>query len=391
MTNKLTVVAEIAHAAYGASGWSGWGNCPAWQGGGAGNIHAATGSVIHEVSAECLVGATDAAARIGEVFTSDGFEIPFDADHAANAQYYIDVCRDLHKSVGGTMLVEQTLGISHITGEPGAMSTTDYGIIPPPGSTEMIVADLKSGRAEVFAEGNGQLAIYALSMLDEYSLVADIKTVRMIIVQPQLAAVSEWVQTVEQLEAFRIKVTAAATAAQAPNPAPVPGESQCRYCSKAATCSALTAVVFEAVDAVDPTDVASDDLGDAMARVEMIEGWIKSIRAETERRLLDGRTVPGYKLVQGKRGNRAWSSKDDAEKMLKAMRIKHDLMYDYSVISPTSADKLAKSGAIGPSQWTKVQTLITQSDGKPSVAPVSDKREALVLDAITFEGVTNDT
>lgn len=391
MSTSPTAVAEIAHAAYGASGWSGWGNCPAWRGGGAGNIHAATGSVIHEVSAECLIGGTDAAKRIGEVFTSDGFEIPFTGDHSANAQFYIDACRDLHKSVGGTMLVEQTLGISHITGEPGAMSTTDFGIIPPPGSTEMIVADLKSGRGEVLADNNGQLAIYALSMLDEYSLVADIKSVRMMIIQPQLDAITEWVQTVEQLEAFRVKVVAAATAAQAPDPTPVPGESQCRYCVKAATCSALSRVVFDAVDGVDPDDVPSDDLGDAMARVEMIEGWIKSIRAETERRLLDGRTVRGYKLVQGKRGNRAWSSKDDAEKMLKAMRIKHDLMYDYSVISPTGADKLAKSGAIGPAQWTKVQALITQADGKPSVAPVSDKRDALVLDAITFAEVTNDT
>ena len=80
-----------------------------------------------------------------------------------------------------------------------------------------------------------------------------------------------------------------------------------------------------------------------------------------------------------------------AEKMLKAMRIKHDLMYDYSVVSPTSADKLAKNGVIGPAQWNKVQALITQADGKPSVAPLSDKRDALVLDAITFAEVTNDT
>ena len=387
MSTAPTAVAEIAHAAYGASGWSGWGNCAAWQGGGAGNIHAATGSVIHEVSAECLIGGTDASARIGEVFTSDGFEIPFTGDHAANAQTYINACRDLHTSVGGTMLVEQTLGISHITGEPGAMSTTDYGIIPPPGSTEMIVADLKSGRGEVLAENNGQLAIYALSMLDEYSLVADIKSVRMMIIQPQLDAITEWVQTVEQLEEFRVKVTAAATAAQAPDPTPTPGESQCRYCVKAANCSALSALVFEVVDAVDPTDIPSDDLGDAMARVETIEGWIKSIRAETERRLLDGRAVRGFKLVMGRKGNRAWRDKAQAEAVLKAMRVPHDQMFDYSVISPTTADKLAKSGVIGPRQWPKVLDLITQSDGAASVAPVSDKRQAIEPPEINFTAV----
>jgi hypothetical protein len=103
------------------------------------------------------------------------------------------------------------------------------------------------------------------------------------------------------------------------------------------------------------------------------------VRAETERQLLVGEPVSGWKLVQGKRGNRAWTSKEEAEATLKAMRIKHEDMYDYAVISPTSADKLAKAEIIGPRQWPKLQALITQSEGKPSVAPASDKREALVL------------
>jgi len=65
--------------------------------------------------------------------------------------------------------------------------------------------------------------------------------------------------------------------------------------------------------------------------------------------------------------------------VLKSMRLKHDQMYDYSVISPTAAEKLAKAGEIGPRQWPKLQSLITRSDGKPSVAPESDKRPALVV------------
>jgi hypothetical protein len=65
-------------------------------------------------------------------------------------------------------------------------------------------------------------------------------------------------------------------------------------------------------------------------------------------------------------------------------------MYDYSVISPTSAEKLAKADALGERQWKKLQTLITQADGKPSVAPESDKRPALVITptADEFEAVT---
>jgi len=60
------------------------------------------------------------------------------------------------------------------------------------------------------------------------------------------------------------------------------------------------------------------------------------------------------------------------------MRLKVEEMYDLTLISPTTAEKLTKAGTLGPKQWTKVQTLITQSEGKPSVAPESDKRPALV-------------
>ncbi|RYF45629.1 MAG: DUF2800 domain-containing protein, partial [Comamonadaceae bacterium] len=102
---------------------------------------------------------------------------------------------------------------------------------------------------------------------------------------------------------------------------------------------------------------------------------------EVETRLLAGQPVPGFKLVQGKKGNRQWTSKEEAEALLKAMRVKHDQMYDYTVISPTTAEKLAKAEVIGPRQWPKVVALITQSEGKPSVAPESDKRPALAIAA----------
>lgn len=381
-------VTEIYHAKYGASGWSGWGQCAAWEGGGAATIYAAVGSVIHEVSAECLTSGAQASSYIGKVYKSDGFTITFDDEHADTAQKYINTCRDVHKTVGGTMLVEQTLAIDHITGEAGAKSTTDFGIIPPPSGTEMVVADLKTGAGiAVDAQDNGQLAIYALSMLDEYGLVADIKTVRMMIIQPPLNSVSEWVQTVEQLEEFRVKVTAAATAALAPNPVATPGDKSCRWCSKKATCEALRDEVFEAVESVDPADVATDDLSVAMGKADMIEAWLKAIRAETERRLLDGRAVRGFKLVAGKRGNRKWTSEAEAEAMLKTMRVKHDAMYDYKVVSPTTAEKLAAADVIGARQWPKLKALITQSDGKPSVAEENDKRPALVISADEFQPI----
>jgi hypothetical protein len=77
---------------------------------------------------------------------------------------------------------------------------------------------------------------------------------------------------------------------------------------------------------------------------------------------------------------------------MKSMRLKREDMYDFKLISPTSAEKLApkydKDGnlklgqeatVIGHKQWLKLKEEIRQADGSPSVAPESDKRPALVI------------
>ena len=67
------------------------------------------------------------------------------------------------------------------------------------------------------------------------------------------------------------------------------------------------------------------------------------------------------------------------------MRLKQEQMYDLKLISPTTAEKLHSTGAIGPRQWPKLQGLITQADGAPSVAPDADKRPALAVSATADE------
>jgi hypothetical protein len=84
--------------------------------------------------------------------------------------------------------------------------------------------------------------------------------------------------------------------------------------------------------------------------------------------------------VEGRKGARKWTSDEEAEAALKSMRLKSDEMYDYSVKSPTSIEKILKDN---PRRWTKLQELISRSDGKPSVAPESDKRPALAITSVT--------
>lgn len=343
------------------------------------------GTDAHELAAICLTTNSRANEHIGRLMLKGNY---VDLEMAAAVQTYLDYVHDLVLSTGGELLVEQRLPIDHLTGELGATGTSDVVILA---DHELIIADLKYGRGVVVeAEGNEQLQIYALAALAEFEMLGDFKTVRVVIHQPRLNAVSEWAQSVESLREFGKTVNLAAQATRGDNTPLVPGEKQCKFCRAKATCPALAATVQEAIgadfDAMGPAPIAVPTspatLGLALQAADLIEGWLKAVRAEVEARLLAGAPIPGFKLVQGKKGNRAWASKEDAETLLKAMRIKHEDMYDYSVISPTSAEKLAKAEIIGPRQWPKVVALITQSEGKPSVAPESDKRPALAVAAV---------
>lgn len=237
------------------------------------------------------------------------------------------------------------------------------------------------------------------------------KTVRLIISQPRLGHVSEWVISVEDLLAFGEKVRAAAKVTEQPDAPLVPGEDACRFCKAKATCPALDALVSSetgiALDAADFADLDTPvppsepaTLASKLKIIPIIEDWCKAIRARVEQELLAGKTVPGFKLVQGRQGPRKWADAVEAEAVLKAMKLSIGEMYNLSVISPTVAEKrtlpwMDDEGtqhppAIGPRQWKKVAPLITRSEGSLSVAPESDKRPAVQVAADTddFEDLT---
>jgi hypothetical protein len=344
------------------------------------------GTMMHAFAAKCLETGTDALGYVGQTDKETGLILQ--AKQAKDVQFYVDHVREIVAATGGALAVEQSLPIGWMTGEENAHGTADAVIVTP---DELIIVDAKFGYKEVDADENPQLMIYAAAAFDELKVAYDFQRVRVVISQPRLLAKPEFSFSMDELQKFIIEVSFSAEYTRHNPDKYVPSEKACQWCRAKAICPALREHALADFDAVVPETADEDDLARVMANANLIEGWIMAVRAEVERRLLANIPVPGYKLVQGKKGNRAWADADVAEAALKAMRIKHDQMYDYKLASPTSIEKLAKADEIGPRQWTKIQALITQSDGKPSVAPVSDKRPALVtsVDASEFDDVTD--
>lgn len=402
------------HATLSPSGASRWMQCPAsvaltdGMQGTAGD-DAKYGTDAHELAALCLDTGTDAIDHRGNVMGQGNHA---DDEMVEGVQRYIDDVRKI--ADGGTLLVEQRVPLEHITGEFNATGTADAVIVK---GDELIIVDLKFGRGvRVDAENNPQLRLYALGAMAMF-LSSPFTTVRTIIHQPRLGHVSEEVISAGALSAWGEEARACALTArvalerkrngdvQMPEHFG-PSEKSCRWCKVKATCPALAAKVQADVGA-DFEDLTKDpdvrigltlhvpsfndvDLSVAMQATDLIEDWIKAVRAEVERRLLAGTEVPGFKLVEGRRGARSWTDEQAAEDMLrKQFRLTIEEAYNLKLISPTQAEKVLKES---PKRWAKVQALIAQSTGKPSVAPASDKRPALVVTptADDFGDITNE-
>lgn len=340
------------------------------------------------------------------------FEV--DESMADHIQSYVQIVRAL--AVNGALLIEQKLPIGHLTGEQDATGTSD-AVVLAVRDDELIVADLKFGQGvRVFAKRNRQGMMYALGALEEYSLLADWQRVRIIISQPRLNHTDEWTCSVAELRAFALEVDAAAKTASialahahnwigSDDSYLVAEEKACMFCRAKAVCPQATRKVEESVGAdfemLGNIARAGDDaketfikakvadaaefyhnLAEKMDAIELIEDFCKAVRGRVEAELLGGADVPGYKLVEGRRGNRAYTDPGAVEKLLKKMRYKLTQMYTMKLIGVPAVEALLKKK---PKQWEQVKELIVQPPGKKSVARMSDTRAALVIPQVEFE------
>lgn len=424
-------VAEKKHAILSPSGHSRWSVCP-----GSvelerpfpnrGSKFARFGTAAHEIAERALTTGNDAEWWLDEELVVEGESIKVDMAMCDIVNTFVSYVRTfLDVEAGDVILAEQGVPLDHMTGEQGAEGTSDViGFRKrPDGRYTIVVVDLKTGAGvPVFAKDdsgkiNGQMGMYAGGALRKFDDFYDIADAQLVIIQPPLHIVDDVTISVEQLRAFMDEVSIAAGRTQIGSAELVPGEKQCKFCRAKSTCPALrdnvlaivtatngasasTAASFAAID-TNPgalpkllaAEIAVADDGELLAAqmraTALVETWLKGVRAEVERRLFEGQKVPGYKVVQGKKGNRAWADPDEALALMKKMTgIKIDDVAPRAIVTPPAAEKLFKGK---DKQWAKIAPLIApQKEGGPSVAPESDPRPEyqVVSTAESFAAVT---
>lgn len=253
----------------------------------------------------------------------------------------------------------------------------------------LFVSDLKYGYQQIDAKDNYQLLLYAYGIIQKYKESYWIDDVVLTIYQPRLDRIDSHTYTWEEFDVKITELQWAASTTQAFNAAELltPGEHCAKYyCKARATCPALNKFVL--ADLPDMEDV-DDDIGSKLSKISIIRSWCDAIEQEAYRLAVsEGKPVRGFKIVQSRNGNRKWRSDQEAEQIMRSMRLRSEQMYNYRIISPTEAEKMFKQGTLGERKWKRLREVITRSEGKLLLVPESDKREA--VDVITDLDLLDD-
>lgn len=359
------------------------------------------GTDKHSLLTDCLTFLMRAKVYLGRVM-GKGHKV--DEAFAADVQNVVENVRariQNYENLGYRveMDLEQDVPIDHITGEKGATGRADVALRVYSAHPFIEVIDAKFGYSEVSAERNPQLMMYAAGVVEKFALTEDFHSVNLVIEQPARSkesiesspiAVSDlllWVEEVAKPAAHKALLIRSMVGERALKTEDFKvTEKGCQWCKAAAVCPARVAHVedvlnrgFDEIAEETPSYagmVALDELADRFSQLEIIEDWIKAVRARIEFELLAGKKIPGVKLVAGKKGNRQWASDEEAEAMLKKFRVKQEQMYSFKLLGPKPILEVMKDR---PRQLKYIEALIVQPAGKPHVALDSDKRPALEI------------
>jgi len=228
-----------------------------------------------------------------------------------------------------------------------------------------VVLDWKFGDGvAVSAEENEQGLFYAAAAMrtPETAWVFEgAEEVEIVIVQPP--AVKRWVTTVKRVKEFERSLKRAVKASAMPDAAIVVGD-HCRWCNAKPLCPKMTGAVDRAVK-VQLENLPAETIGAYLGNADLLEDWIKDLRALAMTMMEGGTPVPGYKVV-AKRSVRKWLDESKATQALTALGIDPVKL---ELVSPAQAEKLLK-----PSKQALPDDLVASVSSGTTFAPESDPR-----------------
>lgn len=405
--NEITLVAKAVHAKFSPSGSARWMACsgsPKMEteaeqrfGPETPSKWGAEGSAAHALAEKCLTLGKFPADFIGVKIYLDEQNNEYHVDQTMCDKVldYVNQCRIYLNDPAWDCFIEQKVSL-----EPALpiWGTADFIACKAATATEsgrLYVNDLKAGHNIVMV--GSQLYIYGIGAWIKYDPIYSFGEVELVITQPPAHHYDTKTLTREQLKKFGAELTAAIKRIETHPSSLNPGEAQCKYCRARSFCPALNIEVETAVQTV-ITPEQTEALGLAMTRIPLIKAWVKGVEDVVKELVLNKTPIPGYKVVEGKKGNRKFEDAKKAETFLKnKVRAFQKNLCTVKMMTPIqvmAALKADPSMIKGKATTVDISKLVIQTPGQPTVVPDSDQRKALEQGdraALDFAQFANET
>lgn len=385
----------MKHSHYGASSANRWLNCPGsislikdlpTPGS---NPYALEGTRAHSLAEYCLKNNLDAVDL--EEFEGEAL-----IDNMSEAvQVYLDYIREKSSRQSVKVLIETEFKLDHI--HKGMFGTNDACVFDSLLDT-LEVVDYKHGAGVIVSpEENEQLMYYGLGAAIKYDLPSGARVV-LTIVQPRAMgdSIKSWETTAGFLYDFGEELRAGVERTKAKNPKLKEGD-WCKFCPALAICPkvnetalALAQAQFTEgeVEIMSPEDAVEKkliDISKVLQYAPLITSWFKAVESLAFQMANTGIKIEGYKLVK-KRANRVWKYEpEELERiLLTANAGKKDTNWftDPKLKPPAQLEKLFGKDFIG--------NLCESPDNGNTLAPISDRRQEVIVDTLEFEPVDLD-
>ena len=322
------------------------------------------GTLAHEVA--------ERIARTGIKYGPDAYGDDVTQEMVDCAEGYRDYIQEHLKSPDASVLLEQRVDFSAWV--PDGFGTCDCIILQ---DDTMTVIDYKYGKGvAVEAEKNPQMMLYALGALADYGFVYEVDRVEMHIYQPRMNNISRAELSVDELLAWGDKTVKPIAQKAAKGKGNYSAGAWCKFCPHAGRCRKLTQTCTEYVETHDlrvavPV-LAPHEVADVLAMENLVTLWLKRVKAQALTTLLEGGEIPGWKVVEGKQGNRKWTDEQAVFKALAEARYNFEDITETKLLSPAAMDK-----ALGKKKVAELlDGLIDRAPGSPTIAHTTDKRPA---------------
>ena len=298
---------------------------------------------------------------------------------------YVDICMEKviaarKRTPDADIQVEARVDFSRWV--PEGFGTGDMVIVA---DDTLEIVDLKYGKGvPVSAEGNPQMRLYALGAYEANSLLYDIKTIRMTIVQPRLDSVNSDEMSIEELIAWGDSIKDTAKLAY-------DGEGECQagdhcgFCKARHLCRALSNACLDEFykHGGKKTSLLLDtEVAEVLDMADMIIKWAKDVQNYAfDQAVNEGKNWPGYKLVEGRSSRKITNAEAAAQALLDADFTAEDIYKPQELRGITDLTKL-----VGKKKLTDtIGQFIDKPPGKPTLVPLSDKRAPLELNPVNVD------